>query len=249
MLKVNIHLVGGTDNSDAEYVTIEAFCKYLIQDNRLFSQKIEALDNIIEISEYDLNSNLGKWVDRIHEAQKSNSIPQIQSQLRVYFEEYFNVAAPNNKPKHMFIYGTDDTPVPELLVRNPLLIDEICDQIQCLIKKTYLFKMQILEPLSTFELDNSHKTEDSAKSRIVRTERVQWHGSTVDFMLLFEYLEKNGLIDIQKRPLISSIFLDKKGNPMKPEWSNNLQTTPHIPKPETKHLIEKMAKNRDRDDF
>ena len=204
MLKICFSLLN-IQTSNVEYGTIEEFCKRLIQDDKSFSQKIQTLDDTIFLCEADLKTNISIWIEKIHDAKKYDSIPQVQSQIREHFIDYFP-ENPGSKARHLFVDGADSTPLPEILVRNPIIIDEICNQIQKIIDKTYLFKMQILEPLST--------AEPATTVQVVPNERVQWHGSTTGFLCLLEELETQGLIDTGLRPTISRGFLDKKGNAM-----------------------------------
>jgi len=245
MLKICFSLLN-IQTSNVEYGTIEEFCKRLIQDDKSFFQKIEALDDTILLCEAD-RENISIWIEKIHEAKKNNSIPQVQSQIREHFIDYFP-ENPGSKSRHLFVYGTDSTPLPEILVRNPIIIDEICDQIQKIIDKTYLFKMQILEPLSTAEPTTTVQVVQMERPQAVRNERVQWHGKTVDFFRLLKHLEDKRLIDTGLRPTISLGFLDKNGNPMPGNKTSYLsQAKEDSIDPETKHLIEELGINRDKD--
>lgn len=220
--------------SNAEYGTIEEFCKRLIQDDRSFSQKIETLNDTIFLCEADLKTNIAIWIEKIHEAKKFDSIPQIQSQLREHFSEFFP-ENPGSKGCHLFVYGADSTPLPEILVRNPTMIDDICDEIQNLIDKTYTFKMQILEPLSITIPNGTLNSEP--------LERIQWLGKTTDFYRLICHLEGQGLIPPKNRARFSRFFIDKKGKQMPEDFSPFTSKADLTPDPETKNLIDSFTKS------
>jgi hypothetical protein len=233
MLKMDFSFFN-IQSSSAEYGTIEDFCKRLIQDDKSFSQKIQTLDDTIFLCEADLKTSISIWIEKIHDAKKYDSIPQVQSQLREHFSDFFP-ENPGSKAHHLFVYGTDNTPVPEILVRNPTMIDEICDQIQILIDKTYLFKMQILEPLSTTIPNGILSSEP--------LERIQWLGKTTDFYRLICHLEENGLIPPKNRARFSRFFVDKKGKQMPEDFSPFTSKADLTPDPETKNLIDSFTKS------
>lgn len=234
MLKMDFSFFN-IQSSNAEYGTIEDFCKRLIQDDKSFSQKILTLDDTIFLCEADLKTNISIWIDKIHDAKKYDSIPQVQSQLREHFSDFFP-DTPGPTAHHLFVYGSDNTPLPEILVRNPTMIDDICEQIQNLIDKTYKFKMQILEPLST-------SIPNEAVSSSTPLERIQWRGKTIDFYRLVDYLEKKKLIPPKNKARFARFFLDNEGKPIPEDRSPYTSKADLDPDPETRNLLNSFNKS------